>query len=60
MKAIEKSNGRDVSSRSCVWMDAGVVGYKLCSRNHQCVACQFDHRLAEIRERERVATPAMN
>jgi glycine cleavage system H protein len=26
----------------CVWMDAGLVGYKLCDREFQCEACPFD------------------
>jgi hypothetical protein len=31
-------------------MDAGVVSFKLCSRNHRCGACQFDQRIAEALE----------
>ncbi len=26
----------------CIWMDAGVVGYKLCDRDFQCDHCPFD------------------
>jgi glycine cleavage system H protein len=26
----------------CIWMDAGVVGYKLCDRDLQCDQCPFD------------------
>lgn len=47
MRANETSSGKQADRRCCVWMDAGVVGYKLCSRNHQCGACQFDQRIAE-------------
>lgn len=26
----------------CVWMDAGLVNYKLCDRNFECETCAFD------------------
>ncbi len=26
----------------CIWMDAGVVSYKLCDRNHDCENCAFN------------------
>jgi glycine cleavage system H lipoate-binding protein len=26
----------------CVWMDAGLVDYKLCDREYQCEGCPFD------------------
>ncbi len=30
---------------NCIWMDAGVVGYKLCDRNLQCDHCPFDESM---------------
>jgi glycine cleavage system H lipoate-binding protein len=27
----------------CVWMDAGLVDYKLCDRNYDCEQCPFDN-----------------
>ena len=27
----------------CIWMDAGIVGYKLCDRHYECESCPFDH-----------------
>ena len=30
---------------NCVWMDAGVVDYKLCDRNYVCEHCAFDEAL---------------
>lgn len=30
---------------SCVWMQAGVVDYKLCDRNYDCDHCPFDEAL---------------
>lgn len=29
----------------CVWMDAGVVDYKLCDRSYDCEHCPFDEAL---------------
>lgn len=30
------------TTNHCIWMDAGVVGYKLCDRDYQCDQCPFD------------------
>lgn len=30
---------------NCLWMDAGVVGYKLCDRSYECEQCPFDEAL---------------
>lgn len=30
---------------NCLWMDAGVVGYKLCDRSYECEHCPFDEAL---------------
>ena len=29
----------------CVWMDAGVVNYKLCDRAYDCERCPLDQAL---------------
>lgn len=33
------------SPTQCVWMQAGVVGYKLCDREFDCDRCPFDAAL---------------
>ena len=33
------------SPEQCVWMQAGVVGYKLCDREFDCDRCPFDAAL---------------
>ena len=47
----EKSAGQDLKSMnrvipegesSCIWVDAGVVSYRLCDRNFECEDCPFD------------------
>jgi len=30
---------------NCLWMDAGVVDYKLCDRSYECDQCPFDEAL---------------
>ena len=37
----------------CVWVDAGVVSYKLCTNNYNCSSCQFDHVMLEVVSKEK-------
>ena len=38
--------------KKCIWMEAGVVSYKVCFNNYHCSSCPFDHVLLEIACRE--------
>ncbi len=31
--------------KKCVWMEAGVVSYKLCDNNYDCTTCSYDHAM---------------
>ena len=31
--------------KRCVWMEAGVVSYKLCDNNYDCSTCVYDHAM---------------
>ena len=31
--------------KKCVWMEAGVVSYKLCDNNYDCSTCVYDHAM---------------
>lgn len=31
--------------RKCVWMEAGVVSYKLCDNNYDCSTCSYDQAM---------------
>jgi glycine cleavage system H lipoate-binding protein len=31
--------------KKCIWMDAGLVSYKLCDNNYDCSTCAYDHAL---------------
>ncbi len=37
---------------NCLWMDAGVVGYKLCDRSYECERCPFDEALHSHPQRD--------
>jgi hypothetical protein len=37
--------GQAPPSIYCVWMDAGVVNYKLCDRGFDCERCPLDQAL---------------
>ena len=39
--------------KKCVWMEAGVVSYKLCDNNFDCPTCSYDHAMQAKVERER-------
>ena len=31
--------------KKCIWMEAGVVSYKLCDNNYDCSTCVYDHTM---------------
>jgi glycine cleavage system H lipoate-binding protein len=35
------------SKKRCIWMDAGVVQFKLCDSDFDCASCQFDRAMNE-------------
>ena len=43
--------------KRCVWMEAGVVSYKLCDNNYDCSTCVYDQgmQLKVARQKEAVA-----
>jgi glycine cleavage system H lipoate-binding protein len=45
--------------KKCIWMEAGVVSYKLCDNNFDCQTCTYDQgmQLKVARERAELLTP---
>lgn len=46
----EKANQEDVTSekeKPCIWMKAGVVAYRMCTRNYDCKNCEFDQAITD-------------
>jgi len=35
----------------CIWMEAGVIDYKICNRNFDCANCDFDRAMTEAARR---------
>lgn len=33
--------------KHCVWMEAGVIDYKICDNNFDCTTCKFDHAMQQ-------------
>lgn len=47
--------------RKCIWMEAGVVSFKLCDNNYDCPTCAYDHAMqAKVEEkREKRSLPGV-
>jgi len=41
--AIEEA----VKPKECVWMKLGVVSYRLCTHDYDCLGCEFDQQMQE-------------
>jgi len=37
----------EVKPKECVWMKMGMVGYRLCTSNYDCLTCEFDQMMQE-------------
>lgn len=44
--------------KKCVWMESGVVSYKLCDNNYDCPTCAYDHAMQAKASRAQDAAPA--
>ena len=42
-QSFDQASGAEILH--CLWMDAGVVDYKLCDRSYDCERCPFDEAL---------------
>ncbi|MBW2018668.1 MAG: glycine cleavage system protein H [Deltaproteobacteria bacterium] len=50
MPASKKSSvkGLKITQDECIWMKAGVVNFRLCDMNYDCINCSFDKSMAKI------------
>jgi len=58
MKATEKRTSMRIvppGKKKCVWMEAGVVSYKLCDYNFDCSTCSYDHGMQDKVARHKAA-----
>jgi glycine cleavage system H lipoate-binding protein len=61
MGAVMKKESMKIvpaGKKKCVWMEAGVVSYKLCDHNFDCSTCVYDHGMHDrvARYKEKIAT----
>jgi glycine cleavage system H lipoate-binding protein len=45
--------------KKCVWMEAGVVSYKLCDNNYDCSTCVYDQAMQLKVDRQKEAAAAI-
>jgi len=58
MKASAKRESMKIvppGKKKCVWMEAGVVSYKLCDSNFDCSTCSYDHAMDDKIARHKAA-----
>ena len=46
-KRAKKSELIPTSDRQCVWVDAGVISYKICTLNYECERCSLHQALVD-------------
>jgi len=37
----------EVKPKECVWMKMGLVSYRICTHNYDCLTCEFDQNMQE-------------
>ena len=37
----------EVRPKECLWMKMGIVSYRICTRNYDCLTCEFDQMMQE-------------
>jgi glycine cleavage system H lipoate-binding protein len=42
MSEQNKNNIWPEGESACIWMEAGIIDFKLCDHNHECETCSFD------------------
>jgi len=47
-----------VKSKECVWMKLGMVSYRICTRDYDCLTCEFDQTMQE--QMARGGTPELD
>ena len=45
--AEAKGAAASTTQKQCLWMKLGVVSYRLCTRDYDCLTCEFDQKMQE-------------
>jgi glycine cleavage system H lipoate-binding protein len=44
---LEKNSETSHDAKPCIWMKAGVIAYRMCTRNYDCKNCEFDREVTQ-------------
>ena len=44
---IEGAGAEEVKPKECLWMKMGLVAYRICTRDYDCLTCEFDQMMQE-------------
>jgi DNA-binding response OmpR family regulator len=44
---VEGEAAIEEAVKPCVWMKLGVVSFRICTRNYDCLTCEFDQKMQE-------------
>lgn len=44
---IKKNVGTSENEKPCIWMKAGVIAYRMCTRDYDCKNCEFDQAIMD-------------
>ena len=57
----KKTGQLKVGKNPCIWMNAGVVNYKLCDMNYDCINCTFDKGMGKkLSKQSKETSPGFN
>ncbi len=52
-KILEATTEKGVTkNKECLWMKLGLVSYRLCVRNYDCLSCEFDQTMQDKKQTE--------
>jgi len=43
----EKVTPDETKRRDCIWVKMGIVSYRICTHNYDCLTCEFDQAMQE-------------
>lgn len=44
---VKQENKSSYEEKPCIWMKAGVIAYRMCTRNYDCKNCEFDQAIMD-------------
>lgn len=53
--AAEEETEEAGKPKLCVWMKMGIVTYRMCTRDYDCLTCEFDQQMQSVSESPEIA-----